>query len=299
MTKTLSDILLKFVEAERAVLDKVTIKHGPTIGDMYEGLTKETLEKAIPERLNLKVVSGFICFEDTESGEIDCMLVSGNGERIPKTDKYKWDIKNVIAVFEVKKNLTATQIAKSYNHLYKVSKMFYAYSMSKAFADGRFNIAGPRRAFSLITGIEAPEHEKVSELGKELEMIYHALLYEYIAPIRIVVGYHGFEREKTIRENMYKFIQSRLTKPEGLGVVGFPHLVIGGNNSLVKGNGYPYSPQLQDGKWPFLLSTSHNPLRVMVELMFAKIDMFYGTDLSRDDSIEQEALSVCFFCKVR
>ena len=82
------------------------IKHGPTIGDMYEGLTKEMLNKAIFKDLNLKVCSGFICNRENElSKQIDCMIVVGDGIEIPYIKAYKYDISQVIAVIEVKKDL--------------------------------------------------------------------------------------------------------------------------------------------------------------------------------------------------
>ena len=41
MIKTAADLLKAFTDAERAKLDGEELTHGPTIGAMYEGLTKE------------------------------------------------------------------------------------------------------------------------------------------------------------------------------------------------------------------------------------------------------------------
>ena len=61
MINTIKDLLeslrLQGINEISAFLD---IKHGPTIGDMYEGLTKEMMDKAIFKNLDLKVCSGFI-----------------------------------------------------------------------------------------------------------------------------------------------------------------------------------------------------------------------------------------------
>lgn len=84
---------------------------------MYEGLTSNILEKTIPINLNLQVVNGVIYNELGQmSGEIDCMLVKGNGEQIPYTHSYKWHIKNVVAVFEVK-TLYKNDLTDSFEHL--------------------------------------------------------------------------------------------------------------------------------------------------------------------------------------
>jgi hypothetical protein len=58
MIKTVASLLAAFSEAEVREIEKAGIKHAPTIGSMYEGLTSTLLHKAIPEGLGLQVVSG-------------------------------------------------------------------------------------------------------------------------------------------------------------------------------------------------------------------------------------------------
>lgn len=293
MIKTVAELLKAFSDAERAKLDAEELTHGPTIGSMYEGLTKEIVDRAIPADLGLRVLPGFAYFDGQLSGELDCMLVRGEGEQIPYTEKYKWHIKDVIAVFEVKKTLTAEDLADSYNHLRDVSTLYSKYIESDDAKGVDFNIRWPRKAFSQITGLVAPEHSKVEELPFDLEMIYHTLISEFFGPIRIVVGHHGWKKEKTLRDHIAKMLENRLTNPAGMGVGSFPQLIIGGEFSLVKANGFPYTPSMTKGMWPFLLSTSHNPLRVLLELVFSKIDALYSTSLTEDDSVEHEAMSSC------
>jgi hypothetical protein len=86
MIKTVSDILDGFIEEEKKKLDQFDLKHGPTIGAMYEGLTADVLNKAIPLHLDLRIESGVI-YDDTNTmtGQIDCMLVRGQGIEIPYT----------------------------------------------------------------------------------------------------------------------------------------------------------------------------------------------------------------------
>lgn len=67
MIKTVNELL-------EAIRDKgvkeiepfLHIKHGPTIGDMYEGLTKDIASKALFENAHIRVVSGFISNTDGE-----------------------------------------------------------------------------------------------------------------------------------------------------------------------------------------------------------------------------------------
>ncbi|EEG4000961.1 hypothetical protein G3B50_004523, partial [Salmonella enterica] len=121
--KNIADLLSAFSLEEKEKIAQQYIKHAPTIGKMYEGLTKDILlndniMKSFPSELNLRVCSGFFYNESEElSNQIDCMLVQGEGERIPHTDDYKYKIKNVIAIFEVKKNLFLSELRDSLNLL--------------------------------------------------------------------------------------------------------------------------------------------------------------------------------------
>lgn len=293
MIKTVADLLKAFSDEERKKLDAVELVHGPTIGAMYEGLTKELLNRSLPENLGLRVVSGFAHFNGVLSGELDCMLVRGEGEEIPYTGKFKWHVKDLIAVFEVKKTLSAEDLADSYNHLRDVSKLYSTYIESKEAEDVSISIRWVNRIFSQMTGAVAPPPERIAELPFDLEMIYHTIVSELLGPVRIVVGHHGWKKEETLRNHITKLLEDRLENPQGMGVGSFPQLIIGGEFSLVKANGCPYVPPLVKGMWPFLLSSSHNPLRILLELVFSKLDLMYGTNLTDDDSVEQEAMSIC------
>ena len=56
--------------------------HAPTIGAMYEGLTRDILDRAIPASLDLRIVDGFIEGADGSlSPQMDAMLVTGKEKR--------------------------------------------------------------------------------------------------------------------------------------------------------------------------------------------------------------------------
>lgn len=297
MIRNVAELLKEFVDRERKVLDSYPLAHGPTIGSMYEGLTREALEQGIPKEIGLQVVSGFAFFGSHLSGEIDCMVVRGSGERVPYTSKYKWHISDVIAVLEIKKTLSAEEIADSYEHLRGVSTMYSQYIDSDEAIGLKVDLAWPRRIFSQTTGVVAPDHKDVQGLPYNLEMIYHTLVSEYLCPVRIVMGHHGWKKEKTLRDHIAKLLQERLANPRGMGAGSFPQLIIGGEFSVVKMNGLPYVGPLIDGTWPFMASTSHNPLRVLLELLFTKLDSTMGTNLASDDFNDQEAMSSCLRAK--
>src|SRR3989338_6812517 len=78
------------------------IKHTVTIGDIHEGLTSEILNRSIFKGLDLKIVKNSFIYNESGhlSKEMDCMIVIGDGKQISFTERYKYHIKNVIAVVQ-------------------------------------------------------------------------------------------------------------------------------------------------------------------------------------------------------
>ncbi|MER8083592.1 DUF6602 domain-containing protein [Streptomyces sp. NPDC094048] len=86
MIRTVADLLSGIIRDELPKLDDAPVKHAPTIGDMYEGLSSDVLNRALPDGLGLRVVSGFARDGHGRlSGQLDCMVVRGEGERLPYT----------------------------------------------------------------------------------------------------------------------------------------------------------------------------------------------------------------------
>ena len=100
---TLSDLLNAFVDSQNKVLDAMDIKHPTTIGFMYEGLSKDVLQSAIFKGIDLRVITNsFIKGCDTE---YDVMIVEGDGEEIPYTNRFVYPANQVLVVVQVKKNI--------------------------------------------------------------------------------------------------------------------------------------------------------------------------------------------------
>lgn len=201
MISTVSDLLVAFSNKEKELLKKYSIvKHAPIIGSMYEGLTKALIEKSIFANLNLKVVSGKIKNQQYQmSNQIDCMLVEGEGENIPFTNDYIYDIKQVIAVIEVKKNLYSKDLDDSYNNLVSVVNINDQININTRLL---------RDAFVNICGEELPDEDEIKNESYEKRLIYYALLTETILPLRIVFGYYGFVSEYSLREAFFSYLKS-------------------------------------------------------------------------------------------
>jgi hypothetical protein len=111
--KDVAALLTGFREREVEAMQRSGITHAPTFGAQYEGVSGSVLKMMIPPELALQVVSGFVeGINGMLSGQIDGMLVRGSGPPIPSIEgQYKWPIKDVLAVLEVKKTLFGSDLA--------------------------------------------------------------------------------------------------------------------------------------------------------------------------------------------
>ena len=60
MICTVAGLLDSLKQREMELIAHSGIRHAPTIGAQYEGLTMDLLRRMIPEDLGLRVVSGFV-----------------------------------------------------------------------------------------------------------------------------------------------------------------------------------------------------------------------------------------------
>jgi len=278
MIKTVADLLDNIKDEEKKKIDALGINHRTTIGNTYEGLTSSILNKAIFEDLNLKIVSNsFIKDRDGKrSGEMDIMLIEGEGDPIPYTkDQYDVKYNQVIVVIQVKKKLNKSQISDSYENLSKVIdhadlNQFNSFS-KEIFRDSYKGIC----------------REDILEKGKErktfksstIEMIYHILKTESTLPPRIVFGYEGYKSEHGLREGFVKFLEEHKSElgeiRYGFGPLNFPSLIINGEYTLVKGNGMPYIGGVKGGQWMLYLSSSEAPILKLLEVIWTQLSYRY------------------------
>ncbi|GAB3859910.1 DUF6602 domain-containing protein [Dactylosporangium cerinum] len=290
MIRTVADLLSSITHEKIPQLDAVEVKHGPTIGDMYEGLSSELLAQSLPEGLELNVVTGFAKDRNGNlSHQLDCMLVHGTGESIPYTDSFVWPVEDVIAVIEVKKTLYSAQMAESLDLLRSLGQLeSNDKELRAAEAPAEpVSIELARRAFSETTGLVAPPYDQLDSLAVEHQMIFHALINEQHSIIRVALGYHGFQSETAFRKAFVKLLG------ENIGVQGFspaslPQLIVSGNYSIVKMNGRPYSAQLVDDQWPFYVSTPVNPMLILLELIWTRLDEQFGLPHLWGDDLDLE-----------
>lgn len=291
MIRTVADFLHQLMDAEVARLDALDLKHGPTIGDMFEGLSADLLRRAVPERLGLQIVEGFITDGlGGRSGQVDCMLVRGNGEPIPYTNAFVWPVKDVIAIFEIKKTLYYDDLVDAFTKLRAVKDLDRAYKVSLRNQVGSVDIRSAQRAFAETTRLVAPSYDALSALSLTHQLIFHTLVSEQLGPVGVVVGYHGYASEKAFRASLVKHLGEHMNM-KGYGPGSFPQLMISGRYSLGKANGQPYSVRVDGDWWPFYFSSRVKPLLLLLEYVWTRLDSQFGIGGLWGEDLTVERLS--------
>lgn len=291
MIRTVADLLSEILEVELPRLDASPVVHAPTIGDMYEGLSGRLLEQALPQGLALRVVTGFIRGHDHKlSGQMDRMLVMGNtGERVPQTDSYIWPVQDVLAVFEVKKELTKKAFKEALDHIHEVRVLDSAYRNTPNGQPTYDDEAPARRAFTAMTGRLVPPVTEASGLSPFDRLLIPALIVEATSIIRVVIGWHGFKKERTLRQHLADYVESN-TGIDVAGPTALPQLIISGDFSLVKANGQPFSPRADGDRWPYYGSTAINPLSLLLEFIWTRLDVRFGLGNIWGEDLSTEVL---------
>lgn len=290
MITSVANLLHELQKTEAAKLTQEKITHAPTIGAMYEGLTRELLDRAIPSSLNLRIVDGFIeDHEGTLSPQIDAMLVSGQGREIPRTGGYVWPIHDVVAVLEVKKNLYGADLDDAFHRLRVINDMHGRYMQRGG--KGVLDLEPAFNAFARLTGRYPRSWKDANALPDSLRYIFHTLVGEQFSPVRVIFGYEGYIDELGLRNGFARFIEDNLATPRGFGIGSFPNLIVCRNNSLLKMNGQPYISPLVGDWWPAVVSNGENPIRLLIELIWTRLSNQFASSFPMDDTLQMEKLA--------
>lgn len=304
MIEKASELLEQFIKIEKQALDDIDMPHMPTLGSAYEEITKQGIDQAfaIPKSLDLKVVSGFISVgEEMLPQQIDGMLVCGDGKQYGRTQEYIYPIDQVLCIFEVKKTLNKTDYTDAFDHLRVIRQKYSEYFESKFDDDPTFepNIDVAREHFSQITGKEAPErYSQINSLSKSDGILFYSLVQETLAPLSIIHGYGGYTTEAGMRNAFLDILfEKGETSGEGLGIPSIPSLVTTNGFSIVKGNGIPYIAINEEREWAALLSTKGNAARIILEVIWSKISLYFDVAMPWGEDPHTEVAVPLIFAK--
>ncbi|PEL97813.1 hypothetical protein CN602_23360 [Bacillus cereus] len=246
------------------------IKHPRVTGDAYEDITNELLTTSLFKDFDLRVVKGFI--KDSEgktSDELDCMIVEGDGQPVRSTGYYLYPVERVIAVIQVKKNVYGKDVKEGYENLNSV------YSIAEPHQNFSFRML--EDSYASLFGEEIPPYKEVIKYPLHKQMIYHCLLKEAYLPLRIIFGFNGYKSEFTLRKGFIDYLEENMDK-YGYGPVNFPNLIICGDYSLIKLDGYPFNGAIKDDFWVFYGSYHRDPLLLMLEQIWTRLTYKYEID---------------------
>lgn len=289
--QVLAEVLKKLADQQKIVLNSQPVKHPGLIGQMYEGLTKDVLKQIDFSHPDIKVASGVITSGGEESGEIDCMVVIGDGEPIPHTNNFYYPIEQVIAVFEVKKNLYSKELNHAYDHLnnfFQLSKQDY--TRRQAQGNLEFKTTRPAMEFMILFGEWPPHFDDIASLPFHKAAVYQSLVRDWLTPLRITIGYNGFKSEDALRKGVGTLFDGK-ENVRGYGVADMPNLMISNNgHSIIKLNGMPYQGNWNDDiGWGWLASSNANPYLLILELLLDRVELLLNTkpDRGHDQDLEE------------
>jgi hypothetical protein len=297
MISKASELLELFIHEEKEKLKEFDMPHMPTLGTAYEEITKQGIDSdfAIPKSLNLKVVSGFISADGEMLPEqIDCMLVHGEGKRYGLTDKYIYSIDQILCIFEVKKTLNKNDFLDAFDHLRGIRSKFAEHFENKLTRGGyepKIDVA--KKHFSQLTGKAAPQrYLDIHNLPKNEGILFYALVQELLAPLSIIHGYGGYKTEQGLRTVFADLLENQMKNGgKGFGVPSIPSLVTSNQFCLVKGNGLPFIAFTEDKKWVAVLSSRSNTAKIILELIWSKISVYFDAKMPWGPDLDQEILS--------
>lgn len=286
------------------LVDGFDMLHMPTLGSAYEEITKQGIYQdfAIPKGLDLRVVSGFISIGGEMLAEqIDCMLVHGQGERYGLTQQYKYDINNVLCIFEVKKNLRKADYVDALHHLAKIRRKFADNFEERLINEGyKPDITNARRRFSQLTGKVAPEeYLDIHHLSKADGILFYALVQESLSPITIIHGYEGYKTESGLRSAFLDILEEAWKNGAGWGIPSIPTIVTSNNFCLIKGSGIPFLVVQNKNEWVSVFSTRHNSAKLILELIWSKIGEYFNAKMPWNDGLHMDSVQPLLIAEAR
>jgi len=274
MIRTISDLLNALLEKHReSIPGYEKIQHPGMYGEIYEGLTKSIIAKSIFQGLDIKVRSGKIRnSKGNLSRQIDCMVVRGEGEHIPFTQNFIYQLNDVVMIVEVKKNLYGVGLCEA-------MELFHQFwsEVSEA-RKPQTGLVGD--AWKSLFKQNLPELNDLDKLPYHEQMIYHSLIVESAMPLRVIIGYEGYSDEYALREGLINYIETicdgKVHDRPRFNINTIPNLIICKKASLIKLDGMPYCGFMEsDGYMGWIASRRSEPIHALLELLWTRLAYLY------------------------
>jgi hypothetical protein len=291
MIRTVSDFLEALMAKERENLPNYDeIQHPGLFGEIYEGLAKALIERALFDGMDLRIAGGKIRnSKGNLSGQIDCMVVLGPGEPIPFTQHFIYPVDKVVMIIEVKKTLYGANL--------KEAMELFRHFWREIAEAGPLQTGLINDAWRALFKKNLPAATEVDAMPFHEQLIYHSLLVEAGLPLRVVFGYDGYVDEYGLREGLVGYLEEvsglPLVERPRFNINTFPNLIVCRKASLIKLDGMPYSGMIDGrGYWWWMGSRRSEPFHSLLELLWTRLTYIFklGPEIFGED-LEMEAVN--------
>ena len=263
MIQTVAELLQALMDKERETLPEFKeIQHPGIFGEMYEGLTQELLKRALFKGFDLRVVRGKVRnSKNVLSREIDCMVVYGDGEPIPYTNKFIYSYERVVMIVEIKKTLYGKELKDAFDLFHHFWREVYE---ERVIRKGLVE-----DAWRALFRTNLPMNNQVESFSINHQTIRHSLLTEAELPVRVIFGYDGYVDEFGLREAVITYLEEIAQQPLDqrmrFNPNTFPNLIVCRKATLIKLNGMPYSGMMDGDFWCWMGSRKSGGFFSLVE----------------------------------
>lgn len=277
----------------REVGSEKTVRHPVVVGEMYEGIAATLIKSGTSfVGLDIQVSSGFI--EDGKgntSNWADCMVCVGAGRPVPQTNKRVYKAEDVLLIVEVKKTLTSKSLKDALLWFRD-----YFNRLDRAAAPRLPELV--RTSWKLIMKKPFPaKDEEIDAFSGMEDTVFRRIVSEARMPARVVFGFYGYKDEAKLRSgfaHVFPKIGFLPSPPVGADINALPNLIICGNASLIKLDGFPYRGPFEEKSqtWCWYGSKTGNPLLPLLEILWTRLQSRF--DLPADifgKDLENEGLS--------
>lgn len=300
MIRDVADLLKVFFEFEKQKVESFEMPHMPTLGEAYEEITIQGLNKKyiLPNLYDLKIVKGFIKVGEKQlPQQIDCMLVFGEGVQYGLTDQYFYELSNVLAIFEVKKNLSKEALLDALTHLNELKIEFFD-SLDEKIENGEISVDFSffSKHLSYLIGYRLESIADLKRISTKHKMIAYMLLVEMMMPLTIIHGYEGYKRVGDLRNSVKSVIDmlDEANSNRGVRILDFPTLITTNNLGLMKTVATPYWCNFTKPNgfknWGYMCTYKNNSSLVLLEMIWAKIGMQLNINFPYGDDLINESL---------
>lgn len=186
-------------------------------------------------------------------------------------------------------------------HLSSIRRNFAEHFNNKVDNEGyEPNISLARLSFSQITGKEALlKYSDIHRMLEDDKVLFYCLVQDSLAPVSIIHGYSGYKTEYGLRKVFIDIVEEKLNVSGTgitLGVPSIPSLVV--SDCLIKANGMPFMVNTGNKDWVSVFSMRHNPIKVILELIWTKIAYYFDVEMPWNDGLDMESVAPLMKAKV-